>query len=448
MTLKQRNELITQYIPLANKLAKNKHTKYKNICFDEIRSAAYMGLVDAANKFKNNLNCSFYTYAKIRICGEISDFIKKIRPHKGIITDIQDSNDHVDYYNNIDLLYKSISFLNKKSQKIIKMYYFENKSMKEIGEILDVSESRISQIITEIKKIIRNKMKLYLIAINFALMSICYGQNPIPVPLENIEKISGTNGVFEQSQKTQKTQTELPEKYKDLVWNKLDTKNFIILSIDKNQGNIIKSNIENLKSNIVSKWGLVDFDFSVPCKIICVTNKDLLLDLFKVDVIHYETRKEQNGKIILNAIWLYYDEFKNIEYSLSNVCFDELENIRNKKIPPYIKKGMCYLSKDISVIKKELSDLDSPEINFPQLVSEKEENIKNYEKQSAIACLLFRKEFGQTNFINYLNNNDLSNFGSNDAKIINDILNRYYKNLKSDLQENKVPNSYLNIRRK
>lgn len=78
MTIEERNELVIKYIPLANKLAfqKNKFTS-KNICFDELKSAAYMGLVNAANKFDKKYNCSFYTYAKIRILGEICDFIRK-----------------------------------------------------------------------------------------------------------------------------------------------------------------------------------------------------------------------------------------------------------------------------------------------------------------------------------------------------------------------------------
>ena len=451
MTLEQRNELIINHIPLANKLAKQKFIKYKNKSFDEIRSAAYMGLVDAAVKFKININCSFYTYATIRISGEISDYFKKNKPHRQLNLDIGSSNDHVDYYNNLDLFDKAISFLNKNNQNIIKMYYLENKSMKEIGDFLDVSESRVSQMIGKLKVIMRKKMKTYSNIFIFALIvsvcNCCYAQNAIPVPLEDSKKISQINGEFDGVQKT-----ELPEKYKDLVWNKWDTKNFIILSIDKKQGHYIKNEIENLKTNIICRWGLSDFDFSIPCKIICVDSKDLLSDLFKIDNIHYEVRKNEQGKITLNVIWLCYDDCKDISYFLSNICFDEIEQVKNKELPFYIKKGMCYLSKNISSIKKEIAELEAEKIDYPELISKNEksldkENLISFEKQSAVACLLFRKEFGQVNFINYLNNNDLRNFGSEDVKIINGVLDRYYKNLQSDLKDDKVPNDYLNIRR-
>lgn len=78
MTIEERNELIINYIPLANKLAfqKNKLVS-KNISFEELKSVAYMGLVDAAERFNIKYNCSFSTYAKIRILGEICDFIRK-----------------------------------------------------------------------------------------------------------------------------------------------------------------------------------------------------------------------------------------------------------------------------------------------------------------------------------------------------------------------------------
>ena len=39
--------------------------------------------------------------------------------------------------------------LNAIGKKVIRLYYIEGKSMKEIGEILNVSESRVSQIMKE-----------------------------------------------------------------------------------------------------------------------------------------------------------------------------------------------------------------------------------------------------------------------------------------------------------
>jgi len=145
-------------MPLANKIAsqKNKITP-KNITLDELKSAAYLGLIDAANRFSKEYNCSFSTYAKIRIEGEIKDHLRKNRKkHSELIEDFsyEDSN----YYNNIDLFPYIFSFLDFTGQNIIKMYYVENKSLKQIGDSLDITESRVCQLISKYKKIIRKKI--------------------------------------------------------------------------------------------------------------------------------------------------------------------------------------------------------------------------------------------------------------------------------------------------
>lgn len=160
MTIKERNELVINYVPLANKIAnqKNKSTP-KCVSLDELKSAAYFGLLDAANKFDSELNCSFATYARFRIIGEIKDYLRKNIKFKFCQIKEDFLYEDVDYYNNLDLFSIVYSFLDCTGQKIIKMYYIENKSMKQIGHKLSLSESRVSQMMSNYKKIIRNKLK-------------------------------------------------------------------------------------------------------------------------------------------------------------------------------------------------------------------------------------------------------------------------------------------------
>jgi DNA-directed RNA polymerase specialized sigma subunit len=50
-------KLVVDYIPLASKLAWQKSmTTPQSVTFDELKSAAYMGLVDAASKFDAGLS--------------------------------------------------------------------------------------------------------------------------------------------------------------------------------------------------------------------------------------------------------------------------------------------------------------------------------------------------------------------------------------------------------
>lgn len=150
MTIKERNELVIKYIPLAKKIAR----KFSNL--EEVQSAAYYGLIDAANKYNSVYKSSFSSYAKIRISGEIKDYLRKNKQNHQELKDDY-SLDHQDY-TNLDLFAYVFSFLDCTGQKIIRMYYIEDRSMKEIGEQLDIGESRVSQLLSKYKKIIRKKL--------------------------------------------------------------------------------------------------------------------------------------------------------------------------------------------------------------------------------------------------------------------------------------------------
>lgn len=157
MTIEERNQLVINYIPLANKIAisKNKSTP-KSISLDDLKSEAYVGLIDAANKFDLKYSCSFSTYAKIRILGSIKDYLRKIKIN---FRELKDNYFVVFDYDKLDLFQDVLSFLDCTGQNVIRMYYLENKSMKQIGIQLGLSESRISQMMNRYKKIIRNKIK-------------------------------------------------------------------------------------------------------------------------------------------------------------------------------------------------------------------------------------------------------------------------------------------------
>ncbi len=144
-------KLVLDYIPLANSIAWKKSQKTpKNVTLEDLKSVAYMALVKAASKFNPNLGV-FSTYAKIRIVGEIKDYLRslvrdvKIKSMDNLecLLEHKESNCLVtkDYFNFI------FSKLNKIEATILKMYYIEEKKMKDIGVILKISESRVSQIL-------------------------------------------------------------------------------------------------------------------------------------------------------------------------------------------------------------------------------------------------------------------------------------------------------------
>ena len=56
------------------------------------------------------------------------------------------------------MLAEAISSLNENEQKVIACYYFEEMTLKEISKILDVSESRVSQLHTKALKKMKKKL--------------------------------------------------------------------------------------------------------------------------------------------------------------------------------------------------------------------------------------------------------------------------------------------------
>lgn len=165
LTIEQRNNLIMSHIALAEKIAYSKKRRVPScVDVDELKSAAYFGLVDAASRFNPKYK-SFAGYAAIRITGSIYDSLRKLgwgsrcqytvifgnddSPLESWIAD--ESND------DFELFYEIIKNLNDIEKKIFFWYYGDNYNMREIGEKLNVSESRVSQIIKDCKSRLRKQ---------------------------------------------------------------------------------------------------------------------------------------------------------------------------------------------------------------------------------------------------------------------------------------------------
>ena len=59
-------------------------------------------------------------------------------------------------------LVESLEALNEKEKLVIQMYYYDEMTLKEIAAVLEVSESRVSQIHTKALNKMRDKLGRYL----------------------------------------------------------------------------------------------------------------------------------------------------------------------------------------------------------------------------------------------------------------------------------------------
>lgn len=148
LTKEKRNQLILNHLSDADHIALSQFKKTpKCVQLDELKSAAYMGLVRAAQKYQDDK--PFLPYASCRIYGEIKDYLRSLcwggRKDKIKISSCEiEPEAKTKEYKFSDNLPDCIADIDK---KVLLYYYVEEFTMKEIGDILNLSPTRIYQII-------------------------------------------------------------------------------------------------------------------------------------------------------------------------------------------------------------------------------------------------------------------------------------------------------------
>ena len=188
-----REQLIIEYSQLV-KLVAGRLSMYlgHNVEYDDLVSYGIFGLIDAIDKFDLTKNVKFETYASLRIRGAILDQIRKMDWIPRTVRQRQKKMDDAikqiemrtgktvtdeelarelglteDELGNWQSQLKatnlvSLDLLTEKERKVIELYYYEEMTLKEISKILEVSESRISQLHTKALVKMRKTMGNYM----------------------------------------------------------------------------------------------------------------------------------------------------------------------------------------------------------------------------------------------------------------------------------------------
>lgn len=203
---KEQDELVLTYMPALRALAfRLKERLPSNIDVNDLISVGVEEMIKLSRKYDKEQNDSFWGYARKRVNGSMLDYLRSLdvlsRGNRKLVKDIDNLID--EYYReyecepsdeylanalNLDIekireakiahelsyvlpledqleCYSEDSILDKiekdfflqkineildtlkeRDQLILQLYYYEELSLKEISEILDISESRISQI--------------------------------------------------------------------------------------------------------------------------------------------------------------------------------------------------------------------------------------------------------------------------------------------------------------
>ena len=220
-----RDQVVSDYAPLVEKIARRLLARLPaNVELDDLKSAGFIGLLDAAEKFSDDKGTPFSVYAEIRIRGAMMDELRSqdwvprsVRDRSNQLKQAiraleeklgRDPSDHeiaaelevsVDQLNQLrlkaeikplvlfedlnqrraarggerdvletfsdpeqltpdlhleaadqnELLLKAMKTLTERKRIVLQLYYFEEMKLREIGDALGVTESRVCQIQSE-----------------------------------------------------------------------------------------------------------------------------------------------------------------------------------------------------------------------------------------------------------------------------------------------------------
>ena len=211
-----RDELAVNYMPAVKAMAARlKERLPSSVEFNDLVSIGLEELVKLSRRYDPKQNDNFWGYAQKRIYGSMLDFLRSLdtvsRSDRKIIKDIEKIiesyqakhnvepddeyiakeldidvekvkraknaseiynvmpiEEQMNFFDNvskkieeeelIETIKKLLEKMNEKEQLIIQLYYFEELSLKEISEILGVTESRISQIHKNVIKKLRKEL--------------------------------------------------------------------------------------------------------------------------------------------------------------------------------------------------------------------------------------------------------------------------------------------------
>ena len=212
------DELAIQYLPAVKAMAyRLKERLPSSIDFSDLAAIGTEELVKLARRYDESQNDSFWGYGKTRVYGAMLDYLRSLdvvsrsnrklikmidkaitahlaenedEPSNAELAIILDESEEkindariaseiyavmpideqlsltseastlekIEKENLIEVIEKVLGHQSEREQLIIQLYYFEELSLKEISEILDITESRISQIHKALLKKIRDSI--------------------------------------------------------------------------------------------------------------------------------------------------------------------------------------------------------------------------------------------------------------------------------------------------
>ena len=240
---------------------------------------------------------------------------------------------------------------------------------------------------------------------------------------------------------------------KDYKWYRFATKNFVILSLDKDKGQELQTQIEDKKDKYLDKFGFpTELEFKKPCKILLLPNEELLKKCFGIK--NSQTEVSSDGEI---NVWMRIDTNQKC---IAEACLAAVGQKYGFDVQFWAFRGLSILSLPPDYIRSILNNIKPYDIKA--LLSFKESDYykldeakrKEFDANSVLFCMLLRKEYGQDKMHRFIEDshdptkaiNDLLGFKSFDH--FSSVFNRYKSDINNDLSDGRLPDEYLLFKNK
>lgn len=230
---------------------------------------------------------------------------------------------------------------------------------------------------------------------------------------------------------------EPPPGMEGLVWNKWDTPNFIVISLDKGQGSSMRGEAESVRDGVLYRWAIRPTKRE--CKLVCVPDAVMLKRLFGLSEPRCEVRKSDSGRLEA-AIWIDIER-KSLLPSL--VAEAELLSAGCR---PFVSKGVPIVEGPVDLTRVALASASQlPVVSIVD--GDDKVDGESLEGNSVLLCLLLRKEFGADLFsMAAVSPEPWRPLGFSSEEHFEATLSRYRSNLIADLKSGRTPDGYLMVR--
>ena len=108
---------------------------------------------------------SWQSQMKVTNVVSLDDFVEQgsdVADNRGLSSQLERPEEHLEKEELKQMLAEALTLLTEKERKVIVLYYYEDLTLKEISSIMEVSESRVSQLHTKGLKKMKTKMGRYM----------------------------------------------------------------------------------------------------------------------------------------------------------------------------------------------------------------------------------------------------------------------------------------------